>query len=185
MISLWQSGGRLEQGIGNANPPVYKTSGDGQSMNFQFLNSPLQYKSAHLWPEKQLYQRASAECVRRSGHSLVLSQLNEGQSTVLFQALLRNYIIKNSKFWITITKKLIYIWGNKYCCWEAFLYCFFYSVFQYLWVVSWCWWTSLKGKKRLWAGKYACLILHCSLKMTLVSLVGRHSSSELMHFEVL
>lgn len=71
-----------------------------------FLINSLQYKSAHLWPSaKQLYQRPSAERVMTWLPSLVLSQLNKGQSTVLSQALLRNYIVKNSKFWITITWK--------------------------------------------------------------------------------
>lgn len=62
----------------------------------------------------------------------------------------------------------------------AFLQCLPVSVGGILALVNFT-----EGKKSLWTGRYACFILHCSLKMNSVSLVTRHSCSELVHLQVL
>lgn len=142
------------------------------------INSSLQYKSAHLWPSaNQLYRRASAECVMTWLPSLML--WFKSQSTVLFQALLRNYIIKNSKFWTTVTWKTYFYLRQWIEFKETFLYCFFTVSF------SICRWNpgtdelhQREKQKSLWAGSYAYLTLHSSLKMTSGSLVTTYSFAQ-------
>lgn len=137
------------------------------------ISSPLWYKSAHLWPSaKQLYQRASAECVVTWLPSLALSQLHKGHGTVLFQALLKNYMIKNSSFQIANVKSLFMTEAEK-PSFTGFFQCLPVLLGRVLALVRFT-----GGKRCLWTGGYACLTLHCFLKTSSVSLVTRQTCSD-------